>query len=152
MPSVKRVQFSTTIAAPVSTVYAAMLDPESYRQWTSAFTYGSYYEGSWQEGDRIKFLSPSGDGVIAEIAENRPNEFVSIRHFGFIAQGVEDTESEAVRAWAPAYENYTFTPTPDGTRLVVVQDVTEKLESYMAEAWPKALAKLKALCEHESAA
>ena len=129
-----------------------MIDPESYKEWTAAFTYGSYYEGSWQEGNRIKFLSPSGDGVIAEIAENRPNEFVSIRHLGFIAQGVEDTESEAVRAWAPAYENYTFTPTPNGTRLVVDQDVTEKSESYMAEAWPKALAKLKALCEHESAA
>jgi len=152
MAATKRVQFSTTIAAPARAVYAAMIDPESYREWTSAFAYGSHYEGSWLEGSRIKFLSPSGEGMIAEIAENRPNEFVSIRHLGYIAQGVEDTESEAVRAWAPAYENYTFTATPEGTRLVVDQDVAESWESYMVEAWPKALAKLKALCEHQSAA
>jgi len=152
MPATKRVQFSATIAAPVSTVYAAMIDPEGYKEWTSAFTYGSYYEGSWQQGSRIRFLSPSGEGMVAEIAENRTNEFISIRHLGFIAKGVEDTESKAVRAWAPAYENYTFTATPEGTRLVVDQDVSEHHESYMAEAWPKALASLKALCERQSAA
>jgi len=58
-------------------------------------------------GERIQFLSPSGDGMVAEIAENRTNEFISIRQLGLIKKGVEDTESEAVRAWAPVYENYT---------------------------------------------
>jgi hypothetical protein len=54
--------------------------------------------------------------------------------------------SEAIRAWAPAYENYTFTATPQGTKLTVEQDITEDFES-MEEAWPMALEKLKALCE-----
>ena len=57
------------------------------------------------------------------------------------------TDSEAARAWAPAYENYTFQPTDAGTRLVIDQDVTEEFADYMAEAWPKALEKLKNLCE-----
>jgi hypothetical protein len=39
--------------------------------------------------------------MIAEIAEHRPNEFISIRNLGFIAKGVEDTGSDAVRARAP---------------------------------------------------
>ncbi|SHM87277.1 hypothetical protein [Rhizobacter sp. OV335] len=98
------------------------------------------------EGRRIRFLTPSGEGVISEIAENRPNEFISIRHLGYIADGVEDTGSEAIRAWAPAYENYTFTATPQGTRLTVDQDMTDEFES-MVETWPKALGALKALCE-----
>lgn len=90
--------------------------------------------------------------MVAEIAEHRPNEFISIRHLGSISNGVEDTESEAVRAWAPAYENYTFFATPGGTRLVVIQDVTEDFEQYLASAWPKALQQLKVLCEASSAA
>lgn len=152
MSNVTRLQFSTTINAPVAVVWETMLDAESYRRWTSAFTEGSYYEGSWSQGSRIRFLSPSGDGMIAEIAENRPHEFVSIRHLGYIANGVEDTESDAIRAWAPAYENYTFQSVPEGTRLVVDQDVTANFEQFMKDAWPKALGLLKQLCEEKGAA
>jgi hypothetical protein len=147
MPAKKRIQFATVIDAPVERVYALMIGLESYRDWTSAFAEGSTYEGSWATGQQIRFLSPSGDGMVAEIAENRVNEFISIRHLGFIAQGVVDTQSDAVRAWAPAYENYSFQAVPEGTRLVVDQDITEEFEAYMKEAWPKALARLKALCE-----
>src|SRR5688500_13685432 len=127
-----------------------IVGPESYRQWASAFGDGLYFEGSWQQGQRIRFLTPEGHGVTSEIAENRPNEFLSIRHLGYIADdGVEDTSSEAILAWAPAYENFTFTTTPQGTRLIVDQDMTDEFES-MPEAWPKALGKLKALCENRT--
>lgn len=147
MPALKRLQWSVDIAAPAATVYETLVGPETYTQWTSAFGDGLYFEGSWQKGGRIRFLTPGGHGVTSEIAENRPNEFLSIRHLGYIADdGVEDTSSEAIRAWAPAYENYTFTATPSGTRLTVDQDLTDEFES-MVETWPKALAQLKALCE-----
>jgi hypothetical protein len=144
---VKKLQFSETIAAPVERVVELMIGPESYREWTSEFAEGSYYEGSWEEGQTIRFLVPPGDGMVAEIAEHRPNEFLSIRHLGVVANGVDDTASEEVRAWAPAYENYSFVPTPEGTKVVVDQDVTEDFEAMMAEMWPRALARLKALCE-----
>lgn len=143
----RRLQWSVDIAAPAAEVYRVLIGPESYTQWTSAFGDGLYFEGSWQKGQRIRFLTPQGHGVISEIAENRPNEFISIRHLGYIADdGVEDTSSEAIRAWAPAYENFTFTDTSQGTKLTVDQDITEDFES-MPEAWPKALEIMKALCE-----
>jgi uncharacterized protein YndB with AHSA1/START domain len=146
MPTLKRLQWSVDIAAPTSRVYQMLVRLDSYKQWTSAFGEGLYFEGSWQNGQRIRFLTPEGHGVISEIAENRPHEFLSVRHLGYIDNGVEDTSSDAIRAWAPAYENYTFTATPLGTKLIVDQDMTAEFES-MAETWPKALAKLKALCE-----
>ena len=152
MPTTKQLQFSADIAAPASRVFQTMLNPESYKDWTSPFAEGSYYEGVWQQGQRIKFMSPSGDGMVSEIAEHKTNEFTSIRHLGYISNGVEDTQSESVRAWAPAYENYTFIATPTGTRLVVDQDATEEFEQNISEAWPKALQRLKALCEAGSAA
>ena len=150
MPALKRLQWSVDIAAPASKVYQMLVGPESYQQWTSAFGDGLYFEGSWQKGQRIRFLTPQGHGVTSEIAEIRPNEFISIRHLGYIADnGVEDTSSEAIRAWAPAYENYTFAATPQETKLTVDQDITDAFEG-MEETWPKALEKLKALCENRA--
>jgi uncharacterized protein YndB with AHSA1/START domain len=143
----KRIQFSTVIAAPVAHVFDAVIRPDSYTQWTAAFSEGSRFEGSWQAGRSIRFVGPNGDGMLSEIAEHRRNEFISIRHLGMIAGGVVDTTSEAVRAWVPAYENYTFERSGDGTKLIVDQDVSAQWEQYITEAWPKALAKLKSLCE-----
>jgi len=147
MDNIKKFRFSASIDAPVARVWDTMLAVETYERWTAAFTEGSTYEGSWSKGSRIKFLAPSGDGMIAEIADNKPHEFISIRHIGMISNGVEDTESEAVRSWAPAYENYTFQSTPEGTLVIIDQDITEDSEQYMIDTWAKALTILKELCE-----
>jgi uncharacterized protein YndB with AHSA1/START domain len=146
MPALKRLQWSVDIAAPAPRVYQTLIGLENYKQWTSAFGEGLYFEGSWQKGQRMRFMTPEGHGVISEIAENK---FLSVRHIGYIVNGIEDTSSEAIRAWAPAYENYTFTATPKGTKLIVEQDMTDEFES-MVETWPKALAKLKTLCERRA--
>lgn len=150
MSNTKRLQFQETIKSPVAEVWEAMLGPEGFQRWTTAFCEGSRYEGSWSQGSRIRFLDPSGDGMVAEIAENRQHEHISIRHLGYIMKGVEDTESDSIRAWAPAYENYTFISVPEGTQITVDQDVTEEYEQFMKEAWPKALGILKQICEENS--
>ena len=124
------------IAAPVDVVFQTFHNPEGYRYWTSAFCEGSYYEGLWEQGGRVRFLSPSGDGMVADIAAFRPNEYISLRHLGWIVNGVEDTESEAVRAWAPAFENYTFQSVPEGTRPIVDQDVLEVAPRAMPRECP----------------
>jgi len=146
MPT-KHLRFAIRIASPAARVWRTMLEPDTYREWTSAFCEGSYYEGSWEKGREIRFLAPNGEGMVATIAENRPHEFISIRHEGVISGGVVDTDSAAVGAWAPAYENYTFRAAGEGTEVVVDQDITSDYEQFMQEAWPKALARLKMLCE-----
>ncbi len=147
MPDLQRLQFSVRIHAPVARVWQLMFDPESYRDWTSAFMEGSYFEGSWEQGQRLRFLAPNGEGMLAEVAENRRHAFLSLRHIGFIADGKEDTDSEQVRALLPAHENYTFRAVPEGTELVIDQDVGQDHAAMMSEMWPKALARLKALSE-----
>ncbi len=152
MSSVKRIQFSAGINAPAAAVWRHVISLESYKRWASAFAEGSHFEGSREQGAKIRFLSPSGDGMVAEIAESRENKFISIRHLGFIANGVEDTTSEAIKAWAPAYENYTFLALPEGTKMVVDQDVSVEWEEYISEAWPKALVLLKEMSESSASA
>lgn len=150
MSAKSKIQFSVEIDAPVADVFRIMLDHDGYKDWTTAFCDGSYYAGDWAEGAQIRFMSPSGDGMLSEIAEHRHHEFISIRHLGYISQGVPDTDSDSVRAWAPAYENYTFIAAGNGTTLVVDQDVTAEHEQYLLAAWPKALNRLKELCEAPS--
>lgn len=143
----KTLHWTVNIKAPKLKVWKTMLDAETYRMWTEVFAEGSYFEGSWEKGSAIKFLGPTGEGMVAVIAENRPYEFISIKHIGFIKDGVEDTESDEIKAWAPAFENYTFSETGDMTQVAVDVDTMEDWEGHFEMTWPKALAKLKELCE-----
>ncbi len=142
--------FTISIQAPRQLVWEQMIDPEGYKIWTAAFCEGSYFEGSWKQGEKIQFMSPGGDGMAAEIAENRLHEYISIRHLGEVRGGVIDTTSPAITAWVPAYENYTFVDAKSGTDLIITVDTLSEYEKFMSEAFPKALSLLKTLCENNA--
>ena len=95
----------------------------------------------------VSEISPSGDGLISVIASNRPYNLVSIKHLGYVKDGVDDATSEEVRSWAPSYEKYLFTEIPGGIQVMVEQEITPDVEQYMRDTWPQALASHKALCE-----
>lgn len=145
--------FEIAISAPVQKVWDIMLTQETYREWTSVFEPTSCYEGSWEKGSKIRFLSSTdGSGMVSEIAENIPGSFISIKHLGEVKGGVEDLTSEQVMKWTPAFENYTFTETEGGTLLAVDMDMPSTPESKAMKEmfegmWPKALLKLKEICE-----
>jgi len=143
----KTMHFAATIRAGRETVWDVMFAPETYKLWTAEFTEGSYFEGSWAQGARIRFMSPSGGGMTSIIAENRPCEFMSIKHLGYVKDGVDDTDSESVRSCAPAFENYSLSDAGGATELKVDIEITEEFEGYMARTWPKALSSLKGICE-----
>ena len=142
----KTLTFTTEIRAPRAAVFQKMLDAEGYKIWAAPFMEGSHFQGTWEKGSKMKFLAPNGDGMVAEIAENRRNEFVSIRHLGEISGGVEDTTSDKV-SWAPTYENYTFTDKDGGTEVKVTLETLPAWEEYMSTTFPKALEVLKRICE-----
>ena len=143
----KTQHFDIFIQAPPRQVWATMLQSPTYERWTTVFCEGSRFEGSWDEGQMIRFLNPQGLGMMAEIAAHVPGEFVSIRHLGMIDQGVEDTTSDEALAWVPCFENYTFTDEAGGIRLCVDCDEFGDCANWMAQTWPKALQTLKTLCE-----
>lgn len=143
----KILNYAIRIDAPRERVWRLMLDPQAYREWGAPFCEGSYYEGSWDAGARIRFLTLQGEGMVSEVAEHRPREFVSLRHLGMIKDGQEDTGSDAVRAWAPSFENYRFVDRDGGTEVQVEMETLPAWEQFMQDTWPQALARLKALCE-----
>lgn len=140
--------FDVSIDAPRKRVWDIMLAPDTYRRWTSAFCEGSYYEGSWEQGETIRFLSPNGDGMVAVIKGNQPYELISIEHRGTLENGVEKNDLPHT----PFYEDYRFMDEGKGTALQVSLDTLGEYENFMSEAFPKALAILKRLCEEDAGA
>ena len=124
-----------------------MLDDETYRQWTTVFAEDSYFECDWKVGSTMRFLTPEKDGMVGVIAENREYEYLSIEHRGHVLKGVDDTESDEVKAWTPAYENYTLIEVDEGTELAVDIDIPSSYQAYFEGVWPKALEAVKELAE-----
>lgn len=147
----KTLHFEILIDAPRREVWHTMLDSPGYEAWTSEFAPGSTFQGSWEQGAQIRFVDPSGNGIVSVIEKNEPYAFISIRHLGMVRDGAEDRHSDEVRQWTPAYENYRFSDAGSGTRLQVEMEVTPAFEEHMQQAWPRALAKLKSLCETQHA-
>lgn len=143
--------FETEIKAPVSKVAAIMLGEETYKEWTAEFNPTSRYKGSWQKGSKILFVGTDKDGndegMVSRIKEHLPNKFVSIEHLGMVHKGEEIITGEVVEGWAGALENYSFAETKTGTKLWVTLDSNEEYKDYFSEAWPRALKKLKQICE-----
>ncbi len=52
-----------------------------------------------------------------------------------------------LKIWAGALENYTFIDKNGKTELVVDLDINEEFKEMFEGMWPKALQKLKSLCE-----
>lgn len=143
----ERQKFSIRINAPREKVWKTLWEDASYRAWTSAFSEGSYAKTDWKKGSKVYFLNSNDEGMVAEIADARPNEYMSIRHLGEVKGGVEDTLSERIKSWAGAMENYTLQTVDGKTELIVDMDLTEEMKDYFATTWPKALDKLKELAE-----
>ncbi len=151
----EKLQFKIEINAPVSKVFDRMLgitNKSTYEQWTALFNPTSTYEGNWNKGNKILFFGSdeSGEkgGMVSEIAENILDKFISIRHYGLVKNGVETTEGPEVEKWANGLENYSFEE-KNGTTIVTVDlDTTQDFLKYMNDTYPKALDKLKEICEN----
>ena len=150
----KKLQFKTNINAPIAKVYNTMLgldNKATYEAWTAKFNPTSTYEGNWEKGSKILFIGTGEDGekggMVSEIAENIPNKFVSIRSYGILKGDTEITEGEEIEKWAGGLENYTFEENNGITTVTVDVDMTDDYIDYFNETYPKALNKLKELCE-----
>ena len=150
----EKLQFKIEINAPASKVFDFMLgmtNKSTYQQWTALFNPTSTFEGSWEKGSKILFIGSDelGEkgGMVSEIIENIKNQFVSIRHYGLVKNGVETTDGPEVEKWANGFENYSFIENNGVTLVTVDLDTAEDFLEYMNQTYPKALSKLKEICE-----
>ena len=141
--------FNITIQATPAEVWNTLFGETTYPLWTAPFAEGSSVKTDWKEGSKALFLDGKGQGMVSMIAKSIPNEYMSIRHLGFYKDGVEDMESEEVKKWAGALENYTLKPSNESTELLIDMDISEEYKDYFNDTWPKALEKVKELAEKQ---
>ena len=147
----ERLHFETSIKAGIEKVYRTLIDEKHYSEWTSEFNPTSYFKGSWEKGSKILFLGTDKNGntggMTSRIKENIPNKFISIEHLGIVQGDKEITSGEEVESWAGGLENYTFVQDQQKTLLSVDVDANSEFKPYFLETFPKALNKLKSICE-----
>lgn len=150
----KKISFEIEIKEEPKIVYENMLglkDKATYSDWTSVFDPSSRWEGSWDKGSKILFLGSDENGheggMVSRIRENKPAREVYIEHLGIYDKGKEVTEGTDMESWAGSQENYYFDETSEGTRIRIEMDSTDDHADYFQESWPKALKKLKEICE-----
>jgi hypothetical protein len=142
-------EFKITIDAPREKVWNALWKNDNYQQWTAPFATGSRAETDWEKGSKVLFLDAKNSGMVSTIVDNKPNEFMSIKHLGTVKNGVEDLDSAESRQWAGALENYTLLTVNGKTELIIDMEgnIPEEFVDYFVQTWPKALEKLKEIAE-----
>lgn len=144
----KNLTFSAAIAAPKKKVWDIMLDPETYKVWTNAAWPGSDYIGEWKEGNELRFVSSEGSGTLAKLLICQPHDHMVAEHIAMLLPGgIEDRDSEEAKDWIGSIEEYSFTEKDGITNLLVTMKVYPKWETMFNTDWPKALVKLKEICE-----
>lgn len=146
-----KMYFEISINARVEKVFQTMFDDEKWREWTAIFSPSSSFKGSWEKGSKMLFLGADQDGkmggMVSRIKDYIPNKYVSIEHLGMVQNGEEIMTGPEVESWSGAMENYTFLEANGKTLLSIDTDSTHEFKAYFLETWPKALEKLKELCE-----
>lgn len=143
----EKVNFKILINSAPEKVWSILWNDDTYRKWTSVFGEGSYAVTDWKEGSKVLFLDGKGQGMVSSIAANKPNEFMSFKHHGMVKDGVEDRDSDAVKAWAGAMENYWLKKMNGKTELTVEMDMSPDMKDYFMEKWPQAMESIKELAE-----
>jgi len=148
------IKFEIKINADAKKVYRTMLGLDSrdtYNEWTAEFSPSSTVEGDWQKGSKMLFVGYDSTGkrggMVSVIEENIPDVYVSIKHIGVLDGDNEINEGEAVDKWAGSLENYFFEEDGGVTTVRVECDTVDEYKDFFDTAWPKALNKLKEICE-----
>lgn len=141
-----RIKFSVEIEAPAAKVWGALWDKESYKEWTTVFTEGSYYVGELKEGARIHFLNPNGAGMFSEIEKLTLNELLVFKHLGEIREFRELPPDEKTLEWAGGHEIYKLKSVGENTILEVELDTNEEFKGFLQDTFPKALELVKNFC------
>jgi hypothetical protein len=144
----KQLTYSASIAAPAKTVWDNMLGPETYQEWTAVAWPGSFYQGEWEPDTEIKFTGENGAGTLARITGYQLYQLIIAEHIALLLPGsIEDRDSDAAKTWVGSIEQYAFNETEGVTELIVTMTIHPQWEDMFNKDWPKALAKLKEMCE-----
>jgi uncharacterized protein YndB with AHSA1/START domain len=145
---IEKLTFEIEINATCETIWSKLWENDNYSIWTAPFCEGSYFTGDLVQGNRVHFLSPSGEGMYSDVAFLIENKLMMFKHVGMVKNLKELPLDEKTETWTGSYENYHLSRISSGTSLRVEVDTVSDFKSYMEEKFPLALKLLKEICEN----
>lgn len=139
----KTLTFTIEINASAEKVWNVLWEDKTYRDWTSSFIRGSYYEGEMVEGNDIRFLSPGEHGLFGIVEKVEPFTAMHFKHFGEVIDGVSQEKTFGDNA----IEYYDLLETESGTKLTVTVNTGAEFKDYFTNSFPRALTKVKEIAE-----
>ena len=144
----KNLEYKIHINAAKQKVWETMIQPDTYKEWTNASWPGSYYEGKWEQGEKIKFISNDDSGTLVIIEELNPYDYISAKHIAILLKGgKEDYDSDAAKGWIGTFESYIFNEHNGATDLTAGIVTNLQWQKMFDDDFPNALKKLKEICE-----
>ena len=138
----KTITFTIDINAPIDMVWDAIWNDDNYREWTTHFYPGSFYESDWEVGGKTLFMGPDRDGMFATITKlEKPNEVI-FNHLGEIINGEESVKFEK-----GSFETYQLSEIDGMTRLVSSVDIQDEHEQDMNDGFSKGIEDIKRIAE-----
>lgn len=144
---INRLKFSIDIKAEKTTIWKALWDENSYREWVSVFFEGSYaVTDDWKDGSKVHFLAPDQSGIYSIIEKHIPNRIIQFKHIGNVLEGKEQLIDDKTKKWSGATEIYALTEGKNTNTLKVEIDVMDEHLEFMTSTFPQALKKIKNIC------
>ncbi len=138
-------KFTINIQASKESVWSALWDDTTFRDWAGIIDEGTYIEGELREGNKIQFISSvNGYGVTSYIEKITPNEYILFKHMKDTkGHGTEVRDDE----WTGGSDSYTLTEHNGTTTLIVEMDLPREQEELFNIRVPQTLERIKVLAE-----
>jgi hypothetical protein len=141
-------EFKIEINASKEKVWNILWNDETYRKWTNVFCEGTYAVSNWNEGDKIHFLSPNGEGMNSIIDKKIENEYIVFKHLSSMKDFEEMPIDDESKEWTGSLETYRLTQNNSTIILEVKIDTLEKYVDYFKTTFPNGLEMVKTLSEN----
>ena len=145
----EKLKYQIEIDASAEKVWGILWNEKSYSQWTYYFSPDSNMVTDWQVGGKTYFTDSSKkNGMVSTIERIEEPKHLIFKHLGELHNGVEDVDSDKVKAWNGSLEAYYLEENNGKTTLKVEVDSNDEFKEMFDNGFKKGLEVIKNLSEN----
>lgn len=147
MYGVRKHLYTIEIQASPQKVWDVLWNKHTYKEWQKPIRENGNYLGEIISGNRIHFISSTGNGMYSDVVYCAPEKHVIFQHIGEMADGAElpiDFNSEK---WTGTFEQYQLQEKNGITILTIEKDIAPENYAHIDQAYKLSLKIIKHLSE-----
>ncbi len=145
----EKFKYQIEIDASAEKVWDILWNEKTYSQWTYYFSPDSNMVTDWEVGGKTYFTDSSKkNGMVSTIERMEEPKYLIFKHLGELQNGVEDVDSEKVKAWNGSLEAYYLEENNGKTMLTIEVDSNDEFKEMFDNGFKKGLEVIKNLSEN----